>query len=115
MAWRPTRNLTAGEVDNTTPGRVTGKLCFIGLAGVVSLDLAGDFQGALRGRRIKLTVTGTRPLGDHDMAGFSRSQTGKLDACYRLSDGGLHLSWYSDVNGRVVLELPASDFEVMEG
>ena len=112
MAWRIHDNLMAGEIDNTTPGRVTGKLAFIGMAGTVTLDLEGDALGVLKGRRIRLEnplpkerAEALNQRGTY-MRRFARKQTGQVDAIEVLADGGLHAAWYSE-NGRVVLELPA--------
>ncbi len=58
MAWRPYSNLIDGELDNTTPGKVTGWLRFFrnGKAPLrVVLDLAGDFHEDIRGSVIRLS------------------------------------------------------------
>ena len=118
MAWRIHTNLKAGTLDNTTPGRVTGEMTFIGLTQPVRLDLAGDMQGELRGRRVRLSNPAPRELGvslayeESYMAGFRLRQEGEVDAVEVLSDGILHASWYSKGNGRVVLELPAAAWTV---
>jgi len=121
MAWRIHENLIGGEIDNTTPGRVTGTLRFVGTDEDVTLDLAGDFSGCLKGRRIRLenpdAAERNEALGRRGsyMDGFDRHQEGKVDIIETTSGdtGLLHASWYS-ANGRVVLELPAGAWEVFE-
>jgi hypothetical protein len=122
MAWRIHENLVDGEMDNTTPGRVTGTLRFVGAGEDVTLDLEGDFSGSLKGRRIRLenpdAAERNRSLdrpGSY-MDGFDRRQEGKVGVIEAVGGGGtglLHASWYS-ANGRVVLELPAGAWEVAE-
>ncbi len=58
MAWRPYSNLMAGELDNRTPGKVTGWMRFIrnGKPPLwVTFDLVGDFHEDIRGTVIKLS------------------------------------------------------------
>src|SRR5690242_11089716 len=53
MAWRPYANLIDGELDNRTPGKVTGWMCFYrrGKRPLrVTFDLAGDFHEDIRGK-----------------------------------------------------------------
>jgi len=47
------------------------------------------------------------------MRGFNACQAGEVDAVELLTDGTLHASWYGP-NGRVCIELPAGDYEVLE-
>jgi hypothetical protein len=104
-------------MDNTTPGRVTGTLRFVGKGGSVTLELAGDFSGCLKGHRIRLD--NPEPGEHHDMRGFDRRQEGEVDVIEPVDTIGgdeacwLHASWFSE-NGRVVLELPAEAWELIE-
>ena len=52
MAWRPNDYIVEGELDNTTPGRVTGWLRFVGLEKTVTLSLEGNFHRDIRGARV---------------------------------------------------------------
>jgi hypothetical protein len=57
MAWRPYENLIGGELDNRTPGRVTGWMHFFRLDQEplkVTFDLEGDFHEDIRGKVIRL-------------------------------------------------------------
>src|SRR4029077_17994290 len=58
MAWRPYENLIDGELDNRSPGKVTGWLRFYRNGKTplpVALDLAGDFHEDIRGTVIRLS------------------------------------------------------------
>lgn len=57
MAWRPYENLIDGELDNRTPGQVTGWMRFHRKNATplrVALDLTGDFHDDIRGTLIRL-------------------------------------------------------------
>ena len=176
MAWRTYDNLIDGELDNRTPGKVTGWMRFFrnGKRPLrVTFDLAGDFHEDIRGTMIRLsnpnpsdpvTAPGT------NMAGFDRMQRGtvgditaglplgpwtdaiaqKLMAQNELywDEAGIqgserekrrrewseryrthieaedlfypyvqypYIEWYSEKNGRVVLELDSSQVEIVKG
>jgi hypothetical protein len=83
MAWRPYENLIDGELDNRTPGKVTGWIRFFRNEQPplrVTFDLAGDFHEDIRGTVIRLS--NPNPSERHPdrgttyMEGFSPVQTG---------------------------------------
>jgi len=121
MAWRPHEQLIEGELDNTVPHKVTGWLRFVGLRDVVKLDLAGDFHRDIRGTKVRLR--NPNPTQDGDAAkyldGFSPTQTGDVgDMTAGLPpadyvSGYVYLEWFSERNGRVVLELDQDQIEVI--
>jgi hypothetical protein len=105
MAWRPTTHLIEGEIDNTQLGKVTGWLQFAGIKNPVVLDLVGDFHRDIRGTKILLSGYGR--LGC--LQGFSTQQIGKVgDMTAGLAPHDYvwrpYFEWYSDQNGRVLLE-----------
>lgn len=125
MAFRPTPNLIEGIVDNTTPGRVTGWVDFYreGKEPLhCVLDLDGDFHDEIRGRTLHI-------WNDHPSdAGFDgsleRIEPGYMDHMRLIQQGNagditaqhhgsVYIEWYSTRNGRVVLNLPSSQFEVL--
>jgi hypothetical protein len=176
MAWRPYENLIEGELDNRTPGIVTGWIRFarFGKAPLrVSLDLAGDFHEDIRGKVIRFsnptTLHGDVSLVTDNLEGFSTVQCGQVgdvtaglalgpwspevvqrlmaqhelkwdqmglgaterserrqefaaDYDAHVAAGELfyayvpypYIEWYSQRNGRVVLELDASQLEIVE-
>ena len=106
-----------GELDNTVPGKVTGWMQFTGLTEKVTFDLKGDFHRDIRRTKIQFKGPG-RECQSTYMQGMAIHQTGKVgdmtaglppqdyvDYCY--------LEWYSDDNGRVVIELDAQDVTVI--
>jgi hypothetical protein len=121
MAWRPHENLIEGELDNTVLGKVTGWLKFVGLKEVVKLDLAGDFHRDIRGTKVHLR--NPNPTQDGDGAkyleGFSPIQTGDVgDMTAGLPpadyvSGYVYIEFYSEQNGRVVLELDQDQIELI--
>lgn len=122
MAWRPTRYLIEGELDNTVRGKVTGWMRYLGIEGRVTLDLEGEFHRDIRGAKIRFR-------GDADgstdvceaidyMQRFSLLQTGKVgDMTAGLPPRDYvaypYFEWYSDQNGRVVLELTREQLEII--
>ena len=77
MAWRPSEELIAGELDNTTPGKVTGWLTFVGLADKVKLELTGDFHRDIRGTVIRLSNPSPSERRPGYLEGFCLVQRGK--------------------------------------
>ena len=128
MAWRPYENLVEGELDNTVPGKVTGWIRFVGMDEPVRLELEGDFHRDIRGARIRLrnpepsdrnqngSLGEARP--ESYMEGFSPVQTGKvgdITAGLPPQDYSIYpyIEWFSEENGRVVLELEPDQIEVI--
>ena len=112
MAWRPTRFLVEGMLDNTCPKKVRGWMKFVGVEGKVTFDLEGDFHRDIRGAIICFTGDAEDNIKEarEYMKGFAVHQTGKVgdmtaglpprdyvDYCY--------LEWFSKENGRIVIEL----------
>jgi hypothetical protein len=82
MAWRPNENLIDGELDNRTPGRITGWMRFFRNRNqplMATFDLAGDFHEDIRGTVIRLSNPNPSeryPDGGTYMDGFDPMQTG---------------------------------------
>lgn len=127
MAWRIDKQLVRAELDNRTKGRVVGTLWFEGRAEPVTLDLKGNPWRDLAGHRIVATNPSPKP-GKLD--GFAEHQVGVVGditasrkvrvpdcpmeefiAAYKTDRkftfhmaNALYLEWYSEQNGRVVIE-----------
>jgi hypothetical protein len=120
MAWRPTRYLIAGELDNTIPGKVTGWMRFAGMDKTVTFDLAGDFHRDIRGAKIHFVGDGKQddPAAAKYMEGMAEHQTGKagdITAGLPPQDYSSYpyIEVYSDQNGRIVLELEPRQVQVI--
>jgi hypothetical protein len=120
MAWRPHENLIGGELNNSVPGKVTGWLMFVGMDKPVKLDLVGDFHRDIRGTKVRLR--NPNPTQDGDRAkyldGFSPMQIGNVgDMTAGLPPHDYvsypYFEFYSEQNGRVVLELDPEQVEVI--
>ncbi len=110
MTWRPDAYLLEGELDNTQPGKITGWMCFAGLSEKVTLELEGDFEPDIRGRRIAFrnVYLGKESAAKAYMDGFLARQTGRAGP---ITLGGPpqswtdfpYIEWCSAQNDRVVL------------
>jgi hypothetical protein len=120
MAFRPIHYLMEGELDNTQLGRVTGWIRFAGIRGRVVLRLRGNFHRDIQGAKIRFTgdAKGHSLEAIAHMQGFSRCQNGKVGNI----TAGLppvdyvdypYIEWYSEENGRVVIELDKDHVEVI--
>lgn len=125
-----------GELDNRVRGRVTGKIWFVGCAEPVVLDLAGDCWRDLAGRRLEF-VNPQPKAGDMEgLASLQRGTVGDITASrkVRVPDvppeqwhlyyktgrempwhwgNALYLEWFSERNGRVVIETVVFDLKVV--
>ena len=122
MAWRITEHLIEGELDNTHLGRVTGWMRFAGMKEKVTLSLKGDFHRDIRGAKVHFVGDASEFSDNHKaqnaMKDFCAQQTGKvgdITAGRQPVDfvGYPYFEWYSEENGRVVLELEPVQVEVI--
>ena len=122
MAWRPTRYLVEGVLDNTHLGKVTGWMRFAGIKDKVTFCLEGDFHRDIRGAKIRFSgdAAETGPLTDAKqyMNGFALRQTGKvgdITAGLPPHDYGKvpYVEIYSEENGRIVIELEPVQVQVI--
>jgi hypothetical protein len=132
MAWRITDLVVDGELDNTVEGRVTGWLRLVGLDEPVRLDLRGNCRADLAGWRFRIVRLEPIPAWAEpgDLDGFAAEQVGEAgdiladqilrhydcpvdELLARIRAGeppptdlrpALYLEWYSDRNGRVVIQ-----------
>ncbi len=129
MAWRIHDSVIRGEIDNRAKGVVRGRLWLDGLAEPVTLELEGNACSDLAGCLLKFENPGrTIPLRkDGHLHPLQRGTIGDLTASrkVRVPDvpieefialrkarksapehmgNCLYLEWFSDFNGRVVVE-----------
>lgn len=136
MALRLDTAVIRGEIDNTTRGNVRGKLWLLGQDDPITIDLRGNAWRDVAG--CKITFTNPKPEAQAASIGLQRKQTGYTGditasrkvkvfavpeeewiAAYeerRIKDiptewcNALYFEWFSEANGRVVIE--SADFEL---
>lgn len=135
MAWRIHDSVIRGEIDNRVKGTVRGKIWVHGRARPLSLDLKGNAHPDLAG--CQLTFTNPQqpvPLRDaEDFRPIQRGTIGDLTASRKVRVPAvpmeeflnwpkgkgkppsrwancLYLEWFSEANGRVVVE--SADYEL---
>ena len=121
MAWRPTDYLMEGELSNEAPGKVTGWMKFAGMKEKVTFDLAGNFHRDIRGAKVRLRGDGemaNQEGASRYMESFSTVQKGKVGDMTAGKEPIDYVSypyweWYSDDNGRVVIELEPDQVEIL--
>lgn len=137
MAWRPTRFVTAGELDNTTFGWTTGWLELQGFAEPLRFKWLGNCWPDLAGWRFRIHRTEPEPGPEaeddeqtKDFSYISLDQSGHvgditadqllkhfemspMEVARQLQEGqrppftwrkSLYLEWFSNANGRVVIQ-----------
>ena len=135
MAWRIHGSVIRGEIDNRVKGRVRGQLWLDGLAEPVTLDLEENACPDLAGCRLEFkNPAKTFPI--RKQPAFAPLQRGKIgnllasqkarvfavpdEEAFAMIDHGeksperianaLYLEWFSEGNGRVVIE--SADYEL---
>jgi len=128
MAWRIDEAVTRGEIDNTVEGRTTGRIWLAGRDSPLVLSLDGDCWRDLAGTRLLFENPEPKPgpdaaALDENQAGVIGDMTASRKSKVRISEGDagdlyeeddkdvpyewrniLYLEWFSEINGRVVLE-----------
>jgi PAS domain-containing protein len=135
MAWRIQDSVIRGEIDNRVKGRVRGKLWLDGLDEPVKLDLVGNACPDLAGCLLKFKNPAKtfrmrkqpqfNPLQRGKIGNLSASQKVRVftipdEEAFEMIDRGekppervanaLYLEWFSEGNGRVVIE--SADYEL---
>jgi hypothetical protein len=134
MALRIGSNVVKGEIDNRAQGRVVGTLWVEGCPQPVQLDLTGDCLRDAAGCRFSFTCKGPQPMkhpeylnpeqkgvvGDMTISRKVKAFVLPMEEALALYRAGkkaetrlancLYLEWYSEANGRVVIE--TTDFSL---
>ncbi len=135
MAWRIQDNVIRGEIDNRVKGVVRGKIWVEGRAEPVMLELKGNAWPDLAGCLLTFTNPQKRMAHQHldSLHPIQRGTIGDLTAsrkvrvfdipmpeAYLMCKRGekppehmansLYLEWFSETNGRVVIE--SADYEL---
>ena len=139
MAWRIHDSVIRGEIDNRTRGRITGKLWLHGATEPVELNLRGNAHADLAGCRMEF-VNPAATIAMRTDATFSSPQIGTagditasrkvrvldlpVDEWLAAKRAGkpapehwgnsLYIEWFSERNGRVVVEIADCEVTVSE-
>ncbi|MBU0754652.1 MAG: hypothetical protein KJ645_05900, partial [Planctomycetes bacterium] len=115
------------ELDNRTKGRVTGKVWLAGREQPMTLDLKGNAWRDLAGQRVLITNPAPQPGKLDGLAEIQAGVVGDITASRKVKvpdvpmdeflrgyksgqsitfhwANGLYLEWFSERNGRVVIE-----------
>ncbi len=136
MAWRIDEAVTRGEIDNTVEGRTTGRIWLAGREAPLVLDLEGDCWRDLAGTRLRFENPSPQAVPDsaaldaeqHGIVGdMTASRKNKVptvseEELQRLYEeraeipfewrNTLYLEWFSEINGRVVIESASYQMEI---
>jgi hypothetical protein len=137
VAWRIHDNVLRGEIDNREKGVVRGRIWMAGVAEPLVLELAGNAAPDLAGCLLTFSNPGEsfplpkdrllNPLQQGTIGDLTASRKVRVwdvpfDEGYQLSNAGMpvpehtansiYLEWFSDANGRVVIESTCYKVEI---
>jgi hypothetical protein len=127
MAWRLADSVVRGEIDNRTRGRVTGRLWLAGRDEPLVIDLAGDCMRDLAGCLVTFSNPSPAPANIDGLDPVQEGRVGEITASRKIfvldvsveeamrlgredadipkhQANGLYVEWFSERNGRVVIE-----------
>lgn len=133
MAWRIQDSVVRGEIDCRVKDRVTGRIWLVGTEEPVVLNLKGKPGPDLAGHLLKFTNPTPQPGHAENLATIQNGAVGDMTASrkVRVPDlpieeimrlakagqpwpwhwaNGLYLEWFSERNGRVVVE--STDYQI---
>ena len=133
MAWRIAESVVRGEIDNRQKDRVTGRIWLAGSKAPLELELQGNALRDLAGRRLTFENPNPKPgqpvglkpqqigaVGDMTASRKVRVPDVPVEEAYAMIKIGvkppehlansIYLEWFSDHNGRVVIE--SADFRL---
>jgi hypothetical protein len=135
MAWRLNQMVVRGVLDNREKGKVTGALWLTGHESPVRLELEGNCEDDLAGCLVEFNNRTPRP--DPSIGKFCDQvgTVGNITASRKVRaippdvrveeltrefveragwSNSLYLEWFSDINGRVVVELLDPEIRISE-
>lgn len=136
MAWRIDEQVTRGEIDNSERDRVLGRLWLVDRVEPIELDLTGNCWRDLAGRKLEFTNPDPKRT---DLGGLTAKQIGAVGDItasrkvkvpdipmdeigeYYLAKkpfpwhwgNSLYLEWFSQTNGRVVIESASFELKIV--
>jgi hypothetical protein len=138
MAWRIEQAVAHGEIDNTVEGHTTGRIWLTGRDEPLILSLNGDCWRDLAGTRLQfenpspiactdadsLDVDQVGIMGDMTASRKNKIPTVSEEEIHELCESGLevpcewrntlYLEWFSEINGRVVIESASFQLGISE-
>lgn len=129
MAWRIHESVVRGVIDNRIPGLVTGKLWLAGRGVPVQVRLRGNALRDLAGCELTFEHNSPEKLQPNSLAVIQEGVVGDMTASHKCKvtevpmdqvkeyyarreplpyrwANVLYLEWFSERNGRVLLESP---------
>lgn len=136
MAWRIDQHVVRGEIDNRMRGRTVGRVWFAGRAEPMELELRGDCWRDLAGRRLEFVNPEPQPGLTANFAARQAGEVGDITASRKVKVRGipfeglcgdeegarevpwhwgnaLRLEWFSETNGRVVIESVGFELKIV--
>lgn len=134
MAWRIEHNVVRGEIDNQMRGRIEGRIWLAGCSDPLVLQLTGNCHIDLAGCRLEFSNSKPRVDWSITLSSNQNGVVGDMTAArkvrviefddYDAIKGGkkppehlanaLYLEWFSETNGRVVIESAGYEIKVSE-
>src|SRR5258708_4506221 len=134
MAWRIEENVVRGEIDNRTFGRVHGKVWLTGRDNPLVLELTGNCHKDLAGCRLSFSNPAPKSESNLGLAVDQNGAVGDMTAARKVRvienfdylemkrgkklpehiANCLYLEWFSQANGRVVIESTEYEITVSE-
>lgn len=135
MAWRIDEQVVRGEIDCRERGRVTGSIWFLGRTEPVRLELTGCPWRDIAGHLVRFTHANPQPQDLTSLADLQQGVVGDITASRKVKvpdctmdelmahyeartpypwhwGNSLYLEWFSERNGRVVIESAAYQLEI---
>ncbi len=136
MAWRIEETVIRGEIDNRVRGRVTGRIWFAGRDAPGELTLTGNCWRDLAGRRLEFINPEPKPGVTEGFATKQEGVAGDITASRKVKvpdipldqigeyyaqkkpfpwhwGNSLYLEWFSERNGRVVIESAGYELKIV--
>lgn len=138
MAWRIEQAVAHGEIDNTVEGHTTGRIWLTGRDEPLILSLNGDCWRDLAGTRLQfenpspvacpdadtLDIDQIGIVGDMTASRKNKIPTVSEEEIHERCESGLevpcewrntlYLEWFSEINGRVVIESASFQLGISE-
>jgi len=136
MAWRFDREVIRGELDNRQKGKITGTLWLAAQSKPVQLNLEGNPSRDWAGCVLRFTNPAPEAKGESGLALEQDGVCGDMTASHRVRippepiaewiaqgtpgieslpwGNAVYLEWFSEINGRVVIESTRYRIEVGE-